>query len=275
MLKEGVKIIASEATYASLEISTGCEVAKERAATGISYISNAYKPRDEWRKITEDELSMLKADLQSGNESSSTIYIFDIPGVLKNKFENITLNKVISKRHFLKVQSEKKELFRQYADLLNKYCSHFLQEGKEISKGFYSVNDANLSTTTKYFKGKQYTGLHIDNIDNLAIDKAHDAQNRLCINLGTQKRYFLFVNQPLSEMKTWILNQKGSFNAKNTQWHLSQLFCRTYGTYPIVRIPLDPYQAYIAPTENILHDGSNIGSTAPDITYTLLGHFSL
>jgi len=274
MLKEGVKIIASDEIYSALEISTGSKLAKGYSAVGIPYMTNAFRPTDEWRTVTDEEISLLKAG-QAQSAPSSTIYIFDFPEFFRKKFEELNTGPVNSKRHFLKIQSDNADFFKNYANLVNKYCAHFLEEGGSIAKTFFSVNDGNLSTTTKYFKGKQYAGLHIDNTDNLTIENARYANNRLCINLGTQKRYFLFVNQSLSEMKDWIVRKKGSFNQKNTQWHLSQLFCRTYGTYPIVRIPLQPFQAYIAPTENILHDGSSIGSTAPDITYTLLGKFAL
>lgn len=274
MLQEGIKIAAPEEIYNSLEISTGLTNAKGYSSVGIPYMNNAIKPIDEWRQLNDEELALLKAP-SNENPACSTVYVFTLPDILKNKFEEITLNNVISKRHFMKIQREKNDAFKTYASLLNKYSAHFLEEGKEITKTYFSVNDGNLATTTKYFLGKQYTGLHIDNIDKFTIDNAQHAQNRLVINLGSQKRYFLFVNQPLSEMKNWILKKRGEFNSKNTQWHLSQLFFRTYGTYPIVRIPLAPFQAYIAPTENCLHDGSTLGSTAPDITYTLFGHFSL
>jgi len=43
----------------------------------------------------------------------------------------------------------------------------------------------------------------------------------------------------------------------------------------MVRIKVRPGQAYIAPTENIFHDGSTLGTSEVDRHMTCRGHFSL
>jgi hypothetical protein len=52
-------------------------------------------------------------------------------------------------------------------------------------------------------------------------------------------------------------------------------FMRAFPSYPAVRLRIRPGEAYIAPTENIAHDGSTIGMDAMDITLTVIGRFSL
>jgi hypothetical protein len=41
---------------------------------------------------------------------------------------------------------------------------------------------------------------------------------------------------------------------------------------PTVRCRLGPGEAYIAPTENLVHDGSSIGQSEIDEQFTIRGH---
>jgi hypothetical protein len=46
-----------------------------------------------------------------------------------------------------------------------------------------------------------------------------------------------------------------------------------YPTYPVVRLRIGPGEGYIAPTENVIHDGSTIGMTKWDLYLTMLDYF--
>jgi hypothetical protein len=54
-----------------------------------------------------------------------------------------------------------------------------------------------------------------------------------------------------------------------------QDFMTLFPSYPVVRVRIHPGEAYVAPTENILHDGSSIDMNAMDITFSIRGRFSL
>jgi hypothetical protein len=43
--------------------------------------------------------------------------------------------------------------------------------------------------------------------------------------------------------------------------------------YPVTRVRVDPGEAYIAPTENIIHDGSSLGQRFSDVHVTIRGYF--
>ena len=47
-----------------------------------------------------------------------------------------------------------------------------------------------------------------------------------------------------------------------------------FRTLPVVRCRLAPYEAYIAPTENLVHDGSTMGQRDLDQQFTVLGHIA-
>jgi hypothetical protein len=50
-------------------------------------------------------------------------------------------------------------------------------------------------------------------------------------------------------------------------------FMSTFPDYPIVRLRLRPGEAYIAPTENVLHDGSSTGVRAINQYLSMRGRF--
>ena len=50
-------------------------------------------------------------------------------------------------------------------------------------------------------------------------------------------------------------------------------FLKKNPDYPVVRIELKPYQYYIAPTDNFIHDGSTLGNKDFDITIVYVGNF--
>ena len=46
---------------------------------------------------------------------------------------------------------------------------------------------------------------------------------------------------------------------------------RAFPDYPVVRLTIRPGEAYIAPTENLIHDGSTLGMTSPDLALHMIG----
>lgn len=275
IIENGIKIQCTGEIIERTEISAGTEQALGYSPSGVPFRTGAYKPRRPWRQLTEQEVAALAINEGDIIDYSNTITILKLPKILTDRLTELELDKVISKLYFKQHYSRHETQFNVAKQLMHLYFSSFSQKEKEIIASFFSVNDPNLEVTTKYFEGRQYTGLHIDNWENASIETAHLAQNRACINLGTQTRYLLFINQPLTQLKDRIVEKAGGFHMENTQWHLGQRFFKYYGAYPVIKIAIHPMEAYIAPTENMLHDGSTFQSTNPDITFTMRGYFSV
>ena len=51
-------------------------------------------------------------------------------------------------------------------------------------------------------------------------------------------------------------------------------FFKEFSSYPVIRIKLNPGEAYIAPTDNIIHDGSSLGQLRHDMNLTIRGLIS-
>ena len=109
-------------------------------------------------------------------------------------------------------------------------CARYVKDrfGMDISDapghiaGGIRVNAANRRTVTVHPGTARFVGLHVDNWTRLPLNQRHTAPRRICINLGNEARYFLFVNL-----------------------------------------------SYIAPTENIIHDGSSVGARGHDVSLSL------
>ena len=54
---------------------------------------------------------------------------------------------------------------------------------------------------------------------------------------------------------------------------LARIFTREYPDYPLIIVKIKYGEAYLAPTEHIIHDGYSIGKHSLDLFLTYLGYF--
>jgi hypothetical protein len=106
-----------------------------------------------------------------------------------------------------------------------------------------------LETLTINPYSAQLIGLHLDNWDRLPIGMRHASRNRASVNLGPVPRALLFVD----------LDIAAGYRADaipDTETTRKRLL--TEQPPPaVLRLLVPPGWAYIAPTENLLHDGSS------------------
>ncbi|GJH16157.1 MULTISPECIES: hypothetical protein [Caballeronia] len=119
-------------------------------------------------------------------------------------------------------------------------------------------------------------GLHIDNFDNLPSSQRMRGRNRISANVGTESRYFIFMPHEAAEMASLILASSGQEDAERLEWDQRELVWRFFELFPrtpIYRVEVRPGEAYMAPTENIMHEGSTLGTTADDWSIVWFGEF--
>ena len=134
-------------------------------------------------------------------------------------------------------------------------------------------NPANLKTVTYNQDTRQYNGLHVDNWDQLDLKSRHLATNRICVNIGQNDRYFLFLPFSLTDIARVLSDEMGSdWELPGRPTVIGRQFMEKYPEIPIVRCRLRPGEAYIAPTENLVHDGSSVGQGDIDRQFTIRGH---
>jgi hypothetical protein len=126
----------------------------------------------------------------------------------------------------------------------------------------------------------RFVGLHVDTWFNLPIGSLAQAPIRVCANFGWNDRFFLFLNIPVDQIASGEIKEfsdwanehiKKNGNFKGAATALARKFLTAFPDYPVGRIRVRPGEAYLAPTENLVHDGSTLANTMPDVTCHING----
>jgi hypothetical protein len=165
-------------------------------------------------------------------------------------------------------------------DELASYLSRFTAwriDEQILSGGGFRVGNGNCNHTTINQKNKKFVGLHIDSWDRAPVHSRWSAQNRICINLGQGERALQFVpmQSKLFASKIKLFDEPISIASNSVEKSvdtsdIARHFLCLHPNTTIIRVKIKPKEAYIAPTENIIHDGCSLTSH-PDITFTLRG----
>ncbi len=123
-----------------------------------------------------------------------------------------------------------------------------------------------------------HVGLHLDSFDRLPPEERRLGSNRLCVNLGEADRALQFVPVDASDILSMLRARdvapaSGWPHHQGRKLDLARAFLATYPDAPVVRLRLHPGEAYIAPTENMIHDGISEDANCPDVTMTVRGRF--
>jgi hypothetical protein len=95
----------------------------------------------------------------------------------------------------------------------------------------------------------------------------------LTICVGRDARYFLCLQFSVVEIAGLMADEIASGRCWAPDYTgLGRLFMDKYPQFPVVRCRLAPNEAYIAPTENLVHDGSSEGQVDADGKFTILRH---
>jgi hypothetical protein len=144
----------------------------------------------------------------------------------------------------------------------------------------YGHTPPGFHTVTFDAAADSFIGLHIDDLDEMPIAQRAASTARLCLNLGQDTRELLFVNLSATTMARELTRASGAgagvgdgeggyFDMRSTP--LIHAFLRRFPDYPVVRLRVAPGEAYIAPTENMIHDGSTLRMQHEDLQVTLRG----
>ena len=152
---------------------------------------------------------------------------------------------------------------------------HMLSE--PINIGIAQESGGYLNTTVNQESGLR-VGLHLDSFDGLPPEERWRGSNRLCLNLGQAERGLQFVPVETSEILRMLQAQSvttpGTWpRLQERKLDLARSFLAAYPEAIVVRLWLQPGEGYIAPTENMVHDGMSKHCLSPDVTMTIRGHF--
>lgn len=153
------------------------------------------------------------------------------------------------------------------------FVSPLLTDEKSLVVHGFMKYPSGLPTVTFDESNRRFIGLHVDSWDGLPIEKRRDATTRICINLSNEARYFLFLAITLDEMRLQLFR-----NGYLSQWfpdcnQLIRHYMSRFPQHDVIKVEIPPWHAYLAPTENIVHDATTEGRSTCDLNFTVRGHF--
>lgn len=163
------------------------------------------------------------------------------------------------------------DLLHDFGDYVS--STHKLGSGNRLPSvlGGFCVKEPNSITVTTDPRSGRRVGLHVDDWYHLPPGTRASAPARLCANFGWQDRFLLFVDISIddlfhgtvNEFAEWADRHRSEFD-KGPTW-FARRFLSAFANYPITRLRVRPGEAYIAPTDNLIHDGSSEGGRGIDV----------
>ncbi len=244
------------------------------------YEDDARVPAPPWRKPQQDEQQILLAREKPENLGTA-ISVVRLPDSLLRAFAGIRdLARRGSDPEAITLTLHRPgymagiEAIKAY--LAQNYQCRAPETPAEPIEGGIIIKASCLPTVTEDPNTRILVGLHLDDWYHLPLERRGESPNRVCINLGNEDRFLLFLNLPIARLSD-IVSAAGAadphFDLPGT-W-IARTFLKFYPTYPVCRLRIKPGEAYIAPTENTVHDASSIEMSGPDISLSLRGRFEL
>ncbi|MBC8754650.1 hypothetical protein H2O64_08185 [Kordia sp. YSTF-M3] len=244
------------------------------------YEDEAYMVKRDWRKLSEKEINALTAT--KNRNHYNTIYIGDIPNELKNTFEELRFKECLRPKDVLECMKRDPKVTLDLSNTMQNYLSDFANE-QPFHFHFIGANLPNIdmvAADTKVLpldhqeEDKKCMGIHNDGAELRTVHTTYKSGNRFTINLGTETRYFLYVNLSLTQAYNMLKKKLGLSVEHVDLYNISKLFFKYFPDYPVIKIPQKPYQYYIAATDHCFHDGSTQGMTTLDVLMIYFGRFT-
>jgi hypothetical protein len=236
------------------------------------YAEDAVVPLPEWRPLVSAELASLIGNEQTPGRGR-WISVVTMPTDYLEPFTRLRSDsRLLRNIHELKATLGNPTYNAARSHLLE-YLVQFYEDFPDIqAAGGIHVNPPNLPTTTTDPKTGRFVGLHLDNWYHAHLTHRDQSPNRVCINLGDAPRFFLFLNLPIDQIQQAVMQKLGD-EAPSTATGTARAFMRLFPKYPALRLKINPGEAYIAPTENIPHDGSSADGSCLDVSLSIRGSF--
>ncbi|AFY34504.1 hypothetical protein [Calothrix sp. PCC 7507] len=267
-----------------LKINNGTELLSLQIADKEEYLPASFIPKQEWKIVTavEKERLILLLDRSEKWNLGKYIGVIQIPNnliePLRVIINTLNLNSDRPEHNISKISlhAEYQPLIQNISSYLQKYS--LTPDGIQCL-GIHSHCSGLITSTVdavRFLPKQPRVGLHLDSWEKAPLKRRHLSKNRICINIGTETRYFLLINLSLMKMFEMLgLSTAIDVSRYYRGVELPDQFMTTFPDYPVVKIALEPNQAYIAPTENIIHDASSLEKQELDVTLTFLGKFGI
>jgi hypothetical protein len=247
-----------------LRKSSGSEEVRE--INGLLCHEGTFVPREPWMILNENDYEKI---ICNKNHNFNDISLIKLPKYLIKELEGLKIKNCINNHDINYIQNSPKWL-ETTENILN-FLRKFNLDNQEIITHRLYFGQSNLMNNTFNTAEGVFIGMHLDSWEGDHINMRYGSRNRICINLGNESRFLLFYNISILSMAQMIEIQTNMQSLDINS--IYKKFASKFQDVPIYRLEISPYEAYIAPTEFIIHDGSSLYSKFPDINLTFRGKF--
>ena len=288
-LKKGISVSNKlSQQQEALAINSGVIYAAQETIPEVNFMNMRFTPRfqhgailakPDWRPLSLQDQHMLNP--KGAVMDFNTVFLGDLPESLIRQFKGINLLDAKRVEDIYQAFRQNEGLAKELNIALNNFLSS-ISNHTSYKFHCFGVSYPNLLSVSGQFSHLlknhaptevEYIGLHNDFHGKKSIHKAHTFGNRISINIGKEAREFLFGNLSLIQAYNMIRLKKPEVLSSITLSNMPEVFFGLFPDYPILMVRLQPYQYYIAPTENCFHDGRTIGNNTLDMTMVFFGHF--
>jgi len=247
-------------------------------------------PRGDWRPVEETQLEPGWEYFEAGkclHENLALIRVIDATdlqetylqkdsvqiGVCRDERDTAVVASrapsITSKRNEVDNEQGCPNVLRFAVEQLEALCRLLCPNSPLENKGRWLAKGHGMSLSTTWDRNdRKLTGLHIDRWERKPIGSCKSARNRVCLNMGPRHRYLVFTTIELS-----VLTERFRLDetVPVTTVH-AQAYLREQPLTSVYRLRVEPGEAYVAPTECIIHDGQ-ASSVAGEWVHTVFGHF--
>jgi hypothetical protein len=246
----------------SLWIHPGTEPAAEVDDGGEPYADGAYVPTRERRRLADDEIASVSTSWHW--PSSHCVSTFALDAAIVEEMRQPRLSAGAATPPF-EAAAEGERLWKRLCDYVP-----VTSIGPVAWLGL-SERPSGLRTSTFDIGCGRRLGLHLDSWDRMPLHHRHLARVRLCVNLGEGPRSLLFLPYDIKTIADAVeANGIAAINAR-----LGSQFCAAFPHVPVFEVVVPPGHAYLAPTDNLIHDSCSEPSPTSDVTMAWLGLIGL
>jgi hypothetical protein len=245
-----------------LQVNSGCKVDPSIIESPVFF------PKSDWRNLNEHEK---KAFYQKAPITKCvSLFSVDpyIPELFWGKIEPLLLS-TDDKVRAKVLANYSKEVIRRLDSFSSLKNVETYAYELAFNKPFQVSTGYNHTT-------KRFVGLHIDTHE---VNKTNQRSEGflLCgINLGRSYRYFYFVNIEVMDILQRLRdNTEDQMQDFNDVRLLKNAFLTRFPGCPIYRLRIEPGEAYLAVSQNMIHDGGTNEEGNIDVAFLLGGHFQI
>lgn len=137
----------------------------------------------------------------------------------------------------------------------------------------FTVNHPKMATTTVDVVRGELCGIHLDSWESRSMQERLTARKRISINLGPGPRWFLFVPRTLKALADGL--SKPSNDDRDPMTAVLNRIRQRPEDLTCAALCLLPGQAYIAPTESLMHDATSFWAESVNFSAQFLVQPSL